>query len=85
MSKAAGGQRSEIDENPGRCPGQVSIGMAPATGRCSRKLLPRTVWNRSQVTGTGPGAEWQKTSGANGWADEWRSGGLAWLTGSQNQ
>jgi hypothetical protein len=59
--------------------------MAPATGRCSRKLPARTVWNRSQVTGTGPGAEWQKTSGDNGWADEWRSGALAWLSGLKHE
>jgi hypothetical protein len=43
------------------------------------------VWNRSQVTGTGPGAEWQKTSGDNGWADEWRSGALAWLSGLKHE
>jgi hypothetical protein len=59
--------------------------MAPATGRCSRKLPARTVWNRSLVMGTGPGADWQKTSGANGWVDEWRNGCLAWLTGLKYQ
>jgi hypothetical protein len=48
-------------------------------------MPPRTVWNRSQVIGTGPGAEWQKPCAANGWADEWRSGGPAWLSELNHQ
>jgi hypothetical protein len=35
--------------------------------------------------GTGPGAEWQKTSGANGWAEEGRNGGLAWRSGLKQE
>jgi hypothetical protein len=33
----------------------------------------------------GPGVEWQKTSGANGWAEERRSGCLAWLSGLKHE